>query len=307
MFLRLLTPYRLLFLSLCCFGITWLQLPVVRSLLFFSGVVFLLMGLVFFFVEGNFRADRIWFRQEMKLALWWLVVLLGVIVGLLATKQFSDEYGRVFWVRFFVEEGGFWETVQVFVFLLSAVLLFFGLIRYRRIFELRMEMILPILFGLFCFFIAVEEANWGQQWFGYEGSSWLSSHNEDREWNIHELRIGDFRIVLLVAFIVNFSVINYCGLVPLLCFFFEDFRDFVYRLHVPVPHIFWIPCMLIVGLVKYNWLHRKVFGSFARFWNWSYSEFLETFFGWMVLGAVVLLVYRWRYKLDRRLLEGCRE
>ncbi|WP_397542777.1 hypothetical protein [Roseovarius salis] len=120
-------------------------------------------------------------------------------------------------------------------------LLFAGLVLFRNAARLMgrgagIAGILTLIYGVVFLFGAGEEISWGQRVFGWEAGEFFREHNAQRETNIHNLVVGDVKLVnTLFGPILTFVVLLYLVVLPLLYSRLSAFRRLGDGLAIPVP------------------------------------------------------------------------
>lgn len=96
--------------------------------------------------------------------------------------------------------------------------------------------LLTALYGLIFFFGAGEEISWGHRIFNWEAGEFFAEHNAQQETNIHNLVVGDIKLVnTLFGTFLSFILLLYLVVLPLLYTRVSAIGKLADRLVVPVP------------------------------------------------------------------------
>ncbi len=125
----------------------------------------------------------------------------------------------------------------------------------------------PLLFGLFCIWVALEEISYGQRIFGFESPYWFLRHNVHREVNIHNLLPLDHTSEVAIM-----SLHILWGLVfPITALALPKVENFARERFIPLPGAVTLTgCGLGLGLELYARAYCP------GYWPMS-NEILETY------------------------------
>ena len=141
-----------------------------------------------------------------------------------------------FFDHVYVGEDEFFETMT------AVFLLLCSLICIYRIFILRKAR--PLLFSLClalaafaCFFGAGEEVSWGQRVFKLKTPEILQKYNHQGELNLHNIKIGDFKVnKVIFSQLMTLGLVFYFLVLPLLYRRKEFFKTWSDRMAIPIPY-----------------------------------------------------------------------
>jgi hypothetical protein len=147
-------------------------------------------------------------------------------------------------IKHFLREDGPVEWATVFVLVAGVILCVARIFRLRRLWpKLFIGALGLIALGLL--FVAGEEISWGQRLLGIESPVFIREHNAQGEINLHNLKIGGYKVNMLVfAWGLELAIIAYLVLAPTL-HSNVMFRRLGDRLAVPIPRP-WHSFILIV-------------------------------------------------------------
>lgn len=95
---------------------------------------------------------------------------------------------------------------------------------------------LTVLYAMIFFFGAGEEISWGQRLIGFESSSFFRENNAQYQTNIHNLVVGDVKLVnTLFGPVLSTGVLLYLVVLPLLYTRVNVIRRAADRMAVPMP------------------------------------------------------------------------
>lgn len=108
-------------------------------------------------------------------------------------------------------------------------------------------------FALLFFFAAGEEISWGQRIFGWESNEYFKQANAQQQTNIHNLVVGDIRLVkTLFGGVLSLVLLTYLVVLPLLCLRFEALVRLANRLVIPLPDMRHMGLTLLATLVIFS-------------------------------------------------------
>ena len=118
-----------------------------------------------------------------------------------------------------------------------------------RIWEGPAGRIASVIWGLLFVLAAGEEISWGQRIIGFESSAYFLEHNEQDEFNFHNLELNGRNMAeTIFGPVLNIAVLSYLIGLPLLFGRFTWVRSLVDRLAIPVPPVSFGLLMLGLGL-----------------------------------------------------------
>lgn len=230
---------------------------------------------------------RAWLTEEGRawgggpgrvLALWALVglVLLTAVAAALLGK---DAY------KWYVEEDGFAETIQVFAYLAALVLTLRLVPRLGRAGAPRAVVLLYGLLALGLVFMIGEELSWGQRLVGWGTPEGFVEANKQAETNLHNIHgVGDaFKWVQMLA--AGFGVF-----LPILLYGTARLDRWRGLLRWIVPPLALVPFFAPLFLWR---IYRNLFAAPERFY-FVVSEFNEVTELLFALGIALFLFWLWR-------------
>jgi hypothetical protein len=129
----------------------------------------------------------------------------------LAFEAYAFSRGRDFHAPIFKGEFGFWELGTVFLALTASLLGLLILFGRPRIPSGPLRVAIGIL-ALGCFYLAGEEASWGQHIFGWQAGGVWADVNYQQETNLHNLKVLSLtnqvpRLIITLATIFGFFLV----------------------------------------------------------------------------------------------------
>lgn len=203
-----------------------------------------------------------------------VVAAAGVVSALLGKEAY----------KWFTQEDGFAETMQVIFYLLTLIL---GLIVTRRQWQSEHKVIAFLYTGL-CFalfFLIGEELSWGQRLFGWQTAESLVEINKQNETNLHniygvgatfkwiQLLVGAYGTLLPLAFLRWKGPARLQRFIPLL-----------------VPHYTLIPCFAMLFVWR---IYRNVVPDFEQFY-FVIAEYNEVMELALAMGLFLFMVFQLR-------------
>ena len=192
-----------------------------------------------------------------------LIILLVSVAG-----YFIAGSDPKFFHYVYVGEDHVIETMTAVFLIFSAALCF---IRLYKLKPHRESLFLISLFfaALICIFGAGEEMSWGQRFFNLETPELLKKHNLQGELNLHNIKIGDYKInKIIFSQLMSLWLIFYFLILPWLYKKTEFFKKWTDRLAVPLPRGWQILVFLIAGAIASQIPANR---------RWEVLEFCGTF------------------------------
>lgn len=175
-----------------------------------------------------------------------IFIFINVFVGIYLSRTNLSFYEGAF-----VREDSYIEW-------LTFCALFFGMaMSLYRIYILKPFRNTAFIFGLYtlaCIFLfgLGEEVSWGQRIFGYDSPAFFLKYNTQGEFNLHNLRFGDFKVNRYIfGTFLGIMIACYFLILPLIYKKFCFVKSFVNKFAIPVPRGYQIVAYLILfGLVQ---------------------------------------------------------
>jgi hypothetical protein len=221
------------------------------------------------------------------LAIPFLIALTGVIAALIG----KDAY------KWFTQEDGFAETMQVVFYSLALVLC----LVITRLHWRSGNKVVALLYAGLCvglFFLVGEELNWGQRIFGWHTSESFASINKQDETNLHNIYgVGTaFKWIQLV-------VGAYGTLLPLIFMKWKISSRFSKYLPMVVPHYTLIPYFVMLFFWR---IFRNLFEVSDRFYFVvaEYNEVMEFVLATGLFFFMVFQLQKLKGSEDSELIEN---
>ncbi|WP_457570423.1 hypothetical protein [Desulfovulcanus sp.] len=241
-----------------------------RNLSLCGTVAFLFSGGLFFlfrmsiarklyklFLRLDVETDFIRLVPRKYFALWLsLFVLLGIV------SIFLSITNKEYYIGVYIAEDGFIEYAS-FVFWMVSFLFF--LLSYRRRQKSVSTTIIYLCFIMLSFFCGMEEISWGQRIFGFKGPTFITQHNLQGEFNLHDigsisLQENAFFLLIVIIFLI----------IPVLKQKKHLFSNFLENIGWPVSTTDLIPLFLIMLVV---WISIGLIMGTLGFWSISWKGY----------------------------------
>ena len=233
-------------------------------------------------ITYNLTPER--YRKETKefSAFWWIVlpVLTVIIIPVLARY-----YPEFFSLWFESEKYGIMELVH-FLFPLLAAIIGVRLLMFKEIRSDRIVFYWILAMILGCTYLAGEEASWGQHYFGWQTSEFMSQINDQNETNLHNispLLDQQPRNVLFVGIIVG-------GLIfPFLLLYRPGVLPARFNFIYPPKATILVSALVVLGLI-YGSVREQIIPS--EWNNLRDGEWLEVYYSFFLLYYAIFLLRR---------------
>ncbi|MEM1274042.1 MAG: hypothetical protein AAGF88_09500 [Pseudomonadota bacterium] len=163
----------------------------------------------------------------------WLIYLAIVVITVIgvALAQFAPDI----LTQVYLVEDGVLEWLSVVLLLFLAIICLRRALGLRRIRPKAFTTAL-LLVALGFFFVAGEEVSWGQRIFAIETPDWLSERNQQGEFNVHNLVVGDFSVnKVIFGNLLTLVLFLYIVPLPILAHRSPRIDRMVGRIGVPLP------------------------------------------------------------------------
>ncbi|PJB54366.1 MAG: hypothetical protein CO099_02010 [Bdellovibrio sp. CG_4_9_14_3_um_filter_39_7] len=108
---------------------------------------------------------------------------------------------------------------------------------------------LALLAFLF-FFGAAEEISWGQRIFDFKTPEWFMAHNTQGEFNLHNLKFGNFKVNRIIfGTVLGIVIAFYFLILPLLYKKMKKLKDFADGFAIPVPKLYHIIAYILLAII----------------------------------------------------------
>ena len=190
------------------------------------------------------------------------------------------------------DHGVEWLT---FVGFAGASITAFCTLRFRRKMS-RLALFYIFMTGLFFFVCAGEEVSWGQRIFGFKTPEDVLKVNEQKEFNLHNLKFEYLHPSDLVSwYMKGFGIV-----LPLVLVFWMRRKDSTLRLYISAPEL--IPCFCcpeIVHLIRHTTSRvtsALIRPEAAHVVDWQNEEMLEMYWGLSVFLSMLFICAAWKRK-----------
>jgi len=178
----------------------------------------------------------------MKIERWQIYIICSYLLLI-----FYFTIGEYFSIKFYVLswiEDRYVEWSQFYILIFTSALSFI-LVKFIYSKD-KLVSYSYILFGLFCFFVAMEEISWGQRIIGFESPQFFLEHNTQRETELHNILGNYLSNLIYYPYLLGFFAILYGVVLPFIVFVSRSRKSqtIFHRFNLLIP-----PKILIIGFL----------------------------------------------------------
>jgi len=193
----------------------------------------------------------------------WNIIFFITIISLLTVLLLDKEL----YVNL-VKEGTNTELFTAIFYIISGVLLIISAFKFRKMYGSLKFLLIPLLLGLFFLFVAGEEESWGQWLFGYSVPESIVSLNQQREANIHNLKVLErFKVILDPHRVLKAFTLLVGVLIPIIHYLSKFARRVLKKLAFPVCPLRFLPIFIL------SFIYEKA--AYLLYEHWSHAEIME--------------------------------
>lgn len=177
--------------------------------------------------------------EKITLVFVFTLIIAGLVSSYVSINFFEKHY---------INEDGAIEWLTVVGFVLGSWVCFYRAVTLRSKRQIQF-IALTLLLGFAFLFVAGEEISWGQRIFQFQSPDWFLTHNEQGETNIHNLKLGQFKVnYWIFAVGIGVTMFLYFAVMMPLYGRKKGFSRAVDRWGVPIPRLYQLVsgCLMVV-------------------------------------------------------------
>ena len=173
------------------------------------------------------------------LAIGFVVLIAAFITSAISKDAFFAYFGQ---------EDSPVETATAILLACAGAVLIVRVMRVRESLT-RGALMLGVLYGLAYIWAGGEEISWGQRLLGFESPEYFQENNDQQEFTLHNLVIGDVKLdELIFGPVLSWVILSYLILLPFLWAWLSPIRRLTRAMVIPVPRFYHAAFAVVVSV-----------------------------------------------------------